>query len=98
MIKLIGDYQCGFKAGRSTVDQMFCIRNILEKFYEQNVNVHQLFIDFKQACDSINREKLFVILTDFGIPTKLIKLIKMTLTHTTAKVKIQGELTKQISS
>lgn len=32
---LIGDYQCGFKAGLSTMDQIFDIGNILENFYEQ---------------------------------------------------------------
>jgi hypothetical protein len=36
-----------------------------------------LFIDFKKAYDSIHRESLWNILREFGIPGKLIGLIKM---------------------
>lgn len=32
---LIGEYQCDFKAGLSTMNQIFDIGNILENFYEQ---------------------------------------------------------------
>jgi hypothetical protein len=39
--------------------------------------VHQLFIDFKKAYDSIKREVLHNILLEFGIPKKLFRLIKM---------------------
>jgi hypothetical protein len=31
-------------------------------------NIHQLFIDFKNAFDSVRREVLYNILTDFGVP------------------------------
>jgi hypothetical protein len=39
--------------------------------------VHQLFIDFKKAYDSVKREVLYNILFEFGIPKKLVRLIKM---------------------
>jgi hypothetical protein len=41
--------------------------------------VHQLFIDFKKAYDSIKTEVLYNILLEFGIPKKLVRLIKMCL-------------------
>jgi hypothetical protein len=47
--EIIGDHQCGFWHNRSTTDQIFCIRQILEKKWEYNGTVHQLFIDFKKA-------------------------------------------------
>jgi hypothetical protein len=43
---------------RSTTDQIFCIRQILEKKWEYNETVHQLFIDFKKACDTVRRKVL----------------------------------------
>ena len=52
---IIGPYQCGFRPGKSTVDQMFTLRQVLEKTHEFNVDTHHLFIDFKQAYDSIRR-------------------------------------------
>jgi hypothetical protein len=34
------DHQCGFRRNRSTTDQIFCIRQILEKKWEYNETVH----------------------------------------------------------
>ena len=48
--------------------------------------MHQLFIDFKKAYDSVRREVLYNILIEFGIPTKLIRLIKMCLTAMYSRV------------
>jgi hypothetical protein len=50
--------------------------------------VHQLFIDFKKAYDSIKREVLCNILLEFGVPKKLLWLIKMCLYETYRKVLI----------
>jgi hypothetical protein len=50
--------------------------------------VHQLFIDFKKVYDSIKREVLYNILLEFGIPKKLVSLIKMCLNETYCKVRI----------
>jgi hypothetical protein len=53
--EIIGDHQCGFQHNRSTADHIFSIRQILEKKWEYNEAVHQLFIDFKKAYDSVRR-------------------------------------------
>jgi hypothetical protein len=84
--KVIGDHQCGFHRDRSTTDQIFYIRQILEKKWEYNGTVHQLFIDFKKAYDSVKREVLYNILVEFGIPKKLVRLIKLCLNETYSKV------------
>ena len=76
---VIGDHQCGFRRNRSTTDHIFCIRQILEKKWEYDEAVHQFFIDFKKAYDSVRREALYNILIGFGIPKKLVRLIKMCL-------------------
>jgi hypothetical protein len=47
--------------------------------------VHQLFIDFKKAYDSVKREVLYNILLESGIPKKLVRLIKMCLNETYSK-------------
>jgi hypothetical protein len=61
---------------------MFCIRQILEKRWEYNEAVHQLFIDVKKAYDSVRRGVLYNILTEFGMPMKLVRPIQMCLNET----------------
>jgi hypothetical protein len=40
--------------------------------------VHQLFINFKKAYNSVKREVLYSILLESGISKKLVRLIKKT--------------------
>jgi hypothetical protein len=56
---IIGDHQGGFQRNRSTIDHIFCIHQILEKNWVYNEAVHQLFIDFKKAYDSVRRKTLY---------------------------------------
>jgi hypothetical protein len=85
--EIIGDHQCGFRRNRSTTDQIFCICQIPEKKWEYNETVHQLFIDFKKPYDSVRREVLYIILIEFGVPMKLVRLIKICLNETYSKVR-----------
>jgi hypothetical protein len=86
--EVTGDHQRGFRRNRSTTDQIFYIREILEKKREYNGTVNQLFIDFTKAYDSVKREALYSILLEFGTPKKLVRLIKMRLNETYSKVRV----------
>ena len=61
---VLGEYQCGFCKNRSTSDQIFIIRQMMEKHYEHNRDLHMLLMDFKQAFDSIDRYKLYQVMED----------------------------------
>jgi len=74
--EITGDRQRGFRRNRSTTDHIFRIRQILNKKWECNEAVQQLFIYFKKSYDSVRREVLFNILFQLGIPMKLIRLMK----------------------
>jgi hypothetical protein len=74
--EIIGDHQCWFQCNRSTTDQFFYIRQILGKKWEYNETVHQLFVHFKKAYDSVRREVLYNILKEFGYPWKLLGWLK----------------------
>jgi sorting nexin-29 len=90
--EIIGDHQCVFRCNRSTTDQIFRIREILEKKWEYNETVYQLFVDFKKAYDSVRREVFYNILKEFGVPMKIVRLIKMCLNETYSKVHISKHL------
>jgi sorting nexin-29 len=74
-----GEYQAGLGSGKSTNDQIITVKNILEKAWEHNVEIHQIFIDFQTAYDSIQRDKLYAIMASFEIPNKLIRLREATM-------------------
>jgi sorting nexin-29 len=94
----MGAYQAGFRKGKSTIDQLFTVRLILEKFWEYKIDGHQIFVDFKQAYDKIKRKNLYKIMLYFGIPEKLIRLTKATMEDSAVYVKIQTELTEQTTT
>jgi hypothetical protein len=64
----------------------FSIFQILQEKWKYNGNIHQLFTDFEKAYDSVRREALYSILTEFGIHMKPVRLIKMFLNETSCKV------------
>jgi len=68
--------QAGFRRGRGTVNQIFILRNILEQVNEWNATMYIHFVDFEKAFDSIHRESLWNIMERYGIPRKLITMVK----------------------
>jgi len=86
--EIIVDHQCGFCCIRSTTDHIFCISQILEKKWEYNEAVHQLFIEFKKPYDSVRVEVLCNTLIDFGTPIKLSKAHKKCLNKTFSRVQV----------
>jgi len=75
----IGNYQMGFIPNRSTIDNIFTARQIYEKCYEYNIDLHNIFIDFSQAFDTVHRDAIYNSLIKHNVPDKLFKLIKLTM-------------------
>lgn len=87
-----GEYQGGFRNDRSTTDELFSIRQIMEKCREFNVVLHHLFVDFETAYDKVFRMKLWNAMVELGYPKKLIDLSRMTLSHVRARIRIRNNL------
>jgi hypothetical protein len=62
-------YQAGFQSGKSTTDQLFALRQILEKCNEFNITTHHLLIDFKAAYDTIIRNEVCVGMSELNFLT-----------------------------
>jgi len=60
--------------------------------WEYNEAVHQLFTDFEKAYYSVSGEILYNILIEYGVPRKLVRLIKMCLTETYSRVRVGKNL------
>jgi hypothetical protein len=90
--QIIGHHQCGLTEGVSTIDQIQTLRQILEKTLQFQIETHHLFIDFKTAYDKVNRNEIYKAMLELGMPPKLVRLTQATMEGTTAKVKVQNEL------
>jgi sorting nexin-29 len=88
MENVIGDYQSGFRQGKSTVDQIFTERQILEKCNEFGTETHHLFTDFRAANDSVDRSAM----KELQIPKKLTAFVLTTLKNSKCQIKIQNNL------
>jgi hypothetical protein len=95
--EIIGGHQCGFRRNRSTTDHIFCIRQILEKKWEYNEAMNQLFADFRKTYDSVTREVIYNILIEFGISLKLVRLIKMCLNKSYSRIWVGKYLSDRFS-
>jgi sorting nexin-29 len=89
---ILGDYQCGFRRDRSTTDQIFNVRLILQKGREFNVDTYHLFIDFKAAYDKIKRKELLVVMKELDFEPKLIRLVAASLNGSKCRVKLGNDL------
>ncbi|XP_062717045.1 uncharacterized protein LOC134292171 [Aedes albopictus] len=96
--EFVGSYQAGFIDGRSTTDQIFTVRQILQKCREYQVPTHHPFIDFKAAYDSIDRAELWRIMDENGFPGKLTRLIKATMDGVQNCVRVSDELSSSFVS
>jgi hypothetical protein len=50
---IIGNYQCGFRKNRSMTNQIFTLRQVMEKTKEFGIETRHLFVDFKSAYDTV---------------------------------------------
>ena len=73
------------------------IFSILEKKKGTDINTSMNSLDFKKAYDSVRREILYNILIEFGIPMKLVRVIKMCLTETCSRVRVGKNLSDMFS-
>ena len=93
---ILGEYQAGFRQGRSTNDQLFIIRQIIEKMWEYNKYHVHMFIDFKQAYDSIHRPSMWNIMREMGIPEKLVRVTKACYRNTTCSIRYGKKMSAPI--
>jgi hypothetical protein len=76
-MKLLRIISVGFHITDQLLIRLSAFITYWRKKWEYNETVQQLFIDFKKAYDSVKRKVLNNILIEFGVPMKLVRLLKM---------------------
>ena len=84
---ILPEEQCGFRPQRSTTDMMFVVRILQELGRTSNTSLEICFIDLAKAYDSVDRVLLWEILARFGVPPRMIKVIRMS--HDGIRARVQ---------
>ena len=90
--KIIAEEQAGFKAGRSTTEQIFNLRILCEKYLQHQQDLYHVFIDFKKAFDRVWHAALWATMKKYNISTNLIQVIKNLYNKATSAVLFNGNI------
>ena len=93
--RILPDSQCGFRAGRSTTDMVFTLRQLQEKCREQNRPLYLAFVDLTKAFDSVSREALYETLRSIGCPPNLLRLVASFHDEMKGRVQFEGCLSEE---
>ena len=78
--------QSGFRAGRSTTEQLMALRCAIDTCRVTNVTASLVFVDFRKAFDTLHRSSIPVILSQYNVPICLISDITQMYSDTSACV------------
>ena len=68
--------QAGFRATYSTMDHIFTLYSLVQKFLTRNSKLYVAFVDFRKAFDSVNRNILWHTLRKAGVNGKLYRALR----------------------
>src|ERR1700744_1841205 len=70
------------------------MRQSIEKLFEKNRDLFLCFIDLEKAFDRVPRQRLFEVLSEYGVDGFLLEAIKSLYVGRRAGVSLDGELSK----
>ena len=88
----IGEEQAGFTAGKSCVDHIYTLQQLIEKKTTKNREVHLTFVDLRKAYDTVPRNKLYTALNKLKIPIRLKNAIKNLYKNNTVYIKTENRI------
>ena len=91
---IIVEEQAGFRRGYSTIDNIFVLRGVIDRYLSRHKKLFVAFIDFKKAFDSVNRDALWTILNHYGIKGKIVNVLKSMYDDVSSCVRCAGGLSE----
>ena len=88
--RLDHEQQCGFRPGRGCNDAVFTVKMAMKKRKEHSQETWILFLDLVKAFDRVPRQLLWELLAKFGVPDKLVRLLKALHRDVTVKFEVDG--------
>lgn len=94
---VIPECQGGFRPGRGTDDQIFCLNALINSSLQvKRGKLFSLFIDFQRAFPSISHNKLYQKLAHIGASRKFITILKTLYENAKTRIKTEHGVTEEI--
>jgi hypothetical protein len=93
-----GPWQAGYKHGRSCSDLVWCQRMLISVVQNRHFEFHKMGIDMSKAFDTIKRQTILNLLKDAGCNQDEIRLVRLLLSNTKLKVRVNNNLSAEFES
>ena len=88
---ILAEEQAGFRPGRYTVEQVFALKMLIQHRIEKKDG--KVFAVFKKAFDRVWHDGLFSVLQQYGVPRKLINIIRNLYSKAKSCIRVNNNLT-----
>ena len=93
----IDEMQCGFMPGKGTVDALFMVRILQEKYMRKNKKLYMCFVDLEKAFDRVPRKVIEWALRKRGVNERLVRAVMRLYEGAKTKVKVGGGMSDGFS-
>ncbi|KAF1331101.1 Rxlr effector protein, partial [Globisporangium splendens] len=100
LLWIIGEEQQGFVRDRLMENAILIMQAALDKAYHSSTEGLDdapgiAMLDFMKACDTLDRDFLYLVLSKFGFGRQFVDLVRRMHTDTTAQYLVDGELSRE---
>jgi len=92
--EILSEAQAGFRAGRSTIDQLFTLRRLAETYSEFSRYLHVCYVEFQKAFDSVWRTGLWRVMRFLAYEDKIVRILEALYQDTMSAVRVDSELSE----
>ena len=91
----IDDMQFGFMKGTGTIDAIFTVRQLQEKYLQKNKKLYFAFIDLEKAFDRVPRDVIWWAMRKLGIDEWIVSVVKSMYENVRSRVRINGSFSEE---
>ena len=90
--EIIAEEQAGFRASKSTTEQIFNLRILCEKYLQHQQNLYHVFIDFKKTFDRVWHAALWATMGKYNTSANLVRTTEQLYDKATSAVQMKGSI------
>ena len=91
----IDGMQFGFMPGRGTIDAIFIVRQLQEKYHAAKKPLYFAFVDLEKAFDRVPRKVLWWAMRSLGVEEWAVRAVQSMYANARSRVRVNGQLSDE---